>query len=256
MSWRGYRRLQGLIFTGWGLFFLDIILSGKILFYINRRFVLLVLLTAVVFIGLAEVVITAPKRQHQAEEESSSHAHGAEIDTSIESRPPVGSLFILALPLILGIIMPSRPLGSSVVSNRGINSNAPLGKLQNSTTTAVGMASTQLSVLDWVSNFNSGSDPSIYIGQQANVTGFVYHDARMAKDQFLVGRFVVTCCVADALALGMVVTWPGAGQLPDNSWVLVKGPVSISNLGGQRLPGIDASQVSSISTPDQPYLFP
>ncbi|HVP21347.1 MAG TPA: TIGR03943 family protein [Anaerolineaceae bacterium] len=256
MSWSGYHRLQGLIFTGWGLFALDIVLSGKILFYINRRFVILILLTAVVFLGLAEVVLTAPRHQRQEENSDREPEHDHSLEAHAGQRPPVWGLVILALPLILGVIVPSRPLESSVVANRGVNATAPLGRLQNSSTTSVGIASTEKSVLDWVGDFNSGSDPSIYVGQEAIVSGFVYHDARMGPDQFLVGRFVVTCCVADALALGMVVHWPGADKLAANSWVLVKGPVSISNLGGQRLPGIEASQVNAIPSPDQPYLFP
>lgn len=255
MSWRAYHRLQGLIFVGWGLLILYFIVSGKILFYINRRFVFLILLTGVVFIGLAAVVLTALKKEKQPDGGANAHPH-EEVETHSENRPPAWSLLILVLPLILGTIIPPRPLGSSVLANRGVNATAPLGKLQNSSTTAIGLSSSEKSVLDWVADFNSGADPTPYVGQQASVTGFVYHDPRMSKDQFLVGRFVVTCCVADALALGMVVDWPGADKLVDNTWVQVKGAVDIASLGGERLPGIGASEVKPINTPDQPYLFP
>ena len=254
MTWRAYHILQGLIFAGWGLFLMGIIFSGKILFYINRRFVFIILLAGVALIGLATVVLGRNLKKDAAEENV--HVHGDESAGHTNKGPSILNLVILGVPLLLGIILPPRPLSSSVVATHGINSSAPLAKLRDSSTTAVSLSSTQKSVLDWVADFNSAADPAKFTGQQVHVTGFVYHDPRMSGSQFLVGRFVVTCCVADALALGMVVNWPEAGKFTDNSWVQVDGTVTVENLSGQRLPGIDASRVSLINTPDQPYLFP
>ena len=62
MSWRGYRNLQGLIMIGWGLFLLDKIDSGRLLLYINRRYVLLIALTAVAFLAVAQSVISNKKK--------------------------------------------------------------------------------------------------------------------------------------------------------------------------------------------------
>jgi putative membrane protein len=87
------------------------------------------------------------------------------------------------------------------------------------------------------------------------VIGFVYHDPRLSEGQFMVGRFTITCCVADALAVGMVVAWPEAKDLPDNHWVRVQGAVQTVLLDGQTLPLIDAETVEIIPEPQQPYLF-
>jgi putative membrane protein len=90
-----------------------------------------------------------------------------------------------------------------------------------------------------------------------DVTGFIYHDIRLKEGEFMVGRFALTCCVADALAVGLVVTtWPGASQLPDNGWVRVQGTIIPYALDNQVIPGIKAQNVESIPEPQQPYLFP
>lgn len=259
MSWHTYHRWQAFIFIGWGLFILDKIMSGKVLFYINRRYILLIFITALAFLGLAQAVLNAvmqskkgPHPTDDAVEPEHSHATGHLHG----ERPASWGLLILALPLILGLVIPPRPLGSSVVANRGVNTAAPLGKLANISTTTISVSTTQRSVLDWVGDFDAASDPASFKGQLADVTGFVYHDPRLPKNQFLVSRFIVTCCVADAVALGMVVDWPDAAKLTENSWVDVQGNINVASIGGQTIPGVSANKVETISMPDQPYLFP
>src|SRR5271157_1372231 len=257
MSWRGYRNLQGLIMIAWGLFLLDKIDSGRLLLYINRRYVLLIALTAVAYFAVAQAVIGNRKKGEHAHTddelsgEAEEHQHAGH-----DHRPPVLGLLVLAVPLLLGTVFPAKTLDSSIVANKGVDSRAPLSKISNAAVTSVSLASTQRSVMDWVGDFNSTSDLSAFQNQQADVTGFVYHDVSLGKNQFLVSRFVVTCCVADAIALGMVVDWPGGDKMPDNIWVEVQGPVYVAELGGQKLPGITAQSVKTIQTPDQPYIFP
>jgi putative membrane protein len=256
MSWRGYHNLQGLIMIGWGLFLLDKIDSGRLLLYINRRYVLLIALTAVAFFAVAQSVISNKKKGDPAHDEHDLSDEGEKNESAAHSRPPAFGLLVLALPLLLGVVLPAKTLDSSIVANKGMDTRAPLGQISNAAVTSVSLASDQRSVMDWVGDFNSASDPSAYQNEEADVTGFVYHDVHLAKNQFLVSRFVVTCCVADAIALGMVVDWPGGDQMPDNIWVEVQGPVYVAELDGQKLPGITAHSVKTIQTPDQPYIFP
>ena len=73
---------------------------------------------------------------------------------------------------------------------------------------------------------------------------------------FLVSRFAVTCCVADALAIGMIVSWPQAVSFSGNTWVRVCGRLETASIANQTLSGIKAQFVDPIPEPDQPYLFP
>ncbi len=116
--------------------------------------------------------------------------------------------------------------------------------------------SDQRTVLDWIRDFNFASDPSVYKGQQADVIGFVYHDDRLPDDEFLVGRFAVTCCVADAFAVGVIVQTPEAATWGGNTWVHVSGKMQVGSLDGSPYPLIAADSVKEVPVPPQPYLFP
>lgn len=68
-------------------------------------------------------------------------------------------------------------------------------------------------------------------------------------------RFTLTCCVADAAAIGMIVRWPAAAELATNGWVRVQGPVQLGELEGRRMPVIEAHSVEAVPPPDRPYIY-
>jgi putative membrane protein len=88
-----------------------------------------------------------------------------------------------------------------------------------------------------------------------DVTGFVYHDPRQDNQHFYVARFSVTCCVADAAAVGLEVNWPDGRLVQDNTWVRVQGSLAEKKVNGQSTPFIQATKVDSVPAPEQPYLF-
>jgi uncharacterized repeat protein (TIGR03943 family) len=122
--------------------------------------------------------------------------------------------------------------------------------------TSLEIASVDRTILDWIRAYNYASDVSQFNGQKANVVGFVYHDSRLAKDEFLVGRFALNCCVADATAIGMVVKTDKALTFADNSWVRVAGTVSAAEVDGKKIPLITVEEIDQVGEPAQPYLYP
>jgi uncharacterized repeat protein (TIGR03943 family) len=161
----------------------------------------------------------------------------------------------LLIPLLVGILIPARPLDATAATTQGVNVSAPIvssaAQVQSFEATEG-----QRNVLDWIRIFNSGTDVTAYTGETATVTGFVFKDQRLAQNQFLVSRFVITCCAADGLAIGMVVNWDQASTITENMWVRVSGPVESYQLEGQTVPLIEADSVEVVEEPPQPYLFP
>jgi putative membrane protein len=255
MSLRTYRTLQALIMGGLGLFLFMKVVDGRILFYINQRFVILVLLGALGLIFIAQLVLRerpAPDDENGDHNHAHDHDHG---DGASSSERQGWALWLLALPLLFGVLVPERPLGVSALQTRGINTS-PSMVIRSGSARALEIPSTQRSVLDWMRVVGENPDPSVYKGQMADVTGFVYHDIRLDTEQFMVGRFSLSCCVADAVALGMVVNWTETAELPNNRWVRVRGTVTLMDLEGRQVPVIDAQSVELIPEPAQPYLFP
>jgi putative membrane protein len=251
MNLRAYRAFQALIMAGLGIYLFSKVMDGRILLYINRRFVILVLLAALGFIFLAQLIFRERQKMNvDLDEAGETHA------SEHEDHPRQGwMLWLVALPLIIGVLAPERSLSVSALQMRGINTNSTLSTRSGSTR-ALDIPSTERSVLDWIRAVSEEPDEKLVEGQTADVTGFVYHDLRLGKTQFMVGRFSIACCVADAVAIGMIVNWPEAAGLPQNQWVRVRGIVRLVALDGKSLPGIDAQQINLISEPEQPYLFP
>jgi uncharacterized repeat protein (TIGR03943 family) len=162
---------------------------------------------------------------------------------------------MLALPVILGTFMPAQPLGSSALINKGLATTAPLRTNAEGSPLWIDVASEDRNVLDWIRAFNTAADPQTLSGQPAEVIGFVYNDPRLEQGQFLLGRFTLTCCVADAVAIGLIVEFPGTEFIPDNTWVRVRGPIRVGQLAGELLPRIEAETIEEIPLPEQPYLY-
>lgn len=255
MNLRTYRTFQALVLAGLGIFLLARLFDGRILLYINQRFTFLVLAGAVGLLLIAQVVM----RSRPAAAEDDDHAHDGDLhdehDHAEHTRTGFG-VWILALPLLIGLLVPPRALGTTEIATRGINASAPLTARSGEETLSVELASTQRTVLDWIRAFNYANEPRLFEGEAADVTGFVYHDERLEAGQFMVGRFSLTCCVADAVATGMVVNWPEAAGLVDNQWVRVRGVIEVAEFDEKTVPLIRAASVENVPTPVQPYLFP
>ncbi|MBI3242758.1 MAG: TIGR03943 family protein [Chloroflexi bacterium] len=247
-----YRSLQALILAALGMFFLYKIWSGTLYWYINQRFTALTLIAALGFLALAQAVLA---RRKQATAETHHEHDGHDHHDHEHPRLPVWSLWVVALPVLLGVLLPAKPLGSAAIANRGVNTTAPLtaGAAQPA---RLDISPTDRTILDWIRAFNYASDPKTFEDQPADVIGFVYHDSRLQGGQFLAGRFTVNCCVADAMALGVIVQWPDSAGLADNSWVRVRGSVQAAKIDGRSIPLIVAESVESVPPPDQPYLYP
>lgn len=256
MSPRTYRTLQALILAALGAFLLEKIWSGTLFWYISNRFLLLTLLAALGFLVLAQTIL--PKRKPAtASEADHDHTEGDPHDHNHnhEGGQPVWGLVIVALPMLLGLIVPAKPLGASAIANKGVNTSAPV-VAASSQSTSLNLAPEDRNILDWIRLYSNSADTTTLKGQPADVIGFVYQDSRLGEGQFLVGRFTISCCVADALAIGMAVRWPEAQALPANSWVRVKGPVEAATIDGQHMPLIVAETIESVPEPSQPYLYP
>ena len=248
MNTRAYRTFQALILGALGLFLLFKISDGRILLYINQRFVILVLLAGLGLIILSQVALRErPPVDSSEQGEGHEDFHDHSGDEGNQKR--VWGLWLLALPLLIGVFIPQRALGAGAIQNRGINP----GVGWETGSRAAQIPEQERNVLDWVRLSGAGA---IMDGQKADVTGFVYHDPRLGQGAFLVGRFTIACCVADAVAYGMAVQWPGAKDLPDNRWVRVRGVVSQVEVDGRLIPLIEAEQVDILPEPEQPYLFP
>lgn len=243
--WRNI--LKGVILLLFAIFFAQKYWSGGLYDYIAPRFGWLAVLAAVMFAGIGLAYLLESSKQDEAD---GFHDHAFPPERTGSKWP----LILLSIPLIAGVVIPARPLGPSQIDNQGVSTNitAPTSDVKISLT----IVPAQRNILDWVRAMGANPDPTALNGQQVDVIGFVYRDIRFAGDQFMVARFAVSCCVADARAMGLVVQTRNASQYTTGAWVRVKGTFNDGTLGTDRLPVVTPSEVTLVSQPVQPYLYP
>ena len=249
MQKRLYRSFQALLLLALCIFFASKLASGKLTYYINLRFIPLTIFGIIFLAVLAQTLFTEIKRSHKlADAQEEDHDHD-------DHAPASANLWFMLVPLLIGVLIPARPLDSSAFATKGFNTNTPLVSADSSAQ-LFETDSEERNVLDWIKLFNFETDLSPFIGQKASVIGFVYFDESLGENQFYVSRFVISCCAADGFAIAMVGEWPQASALKQDSWVLVKGTVQSITLHDRAVPMIQAESVQAVPVPEQPYLFP
>ena len=226
---------KALILLGMGLYLAFLIVSGNLSNYINLRFAWLAYVGTAIFAVLALVNLHAclhPWRAHQHYQIS------------------WDMLLIVSFPLLLGVLIPSRSLGIEAI-NGGISLN-PVGV---DSATAFRRSPLDRNILDWLREFNRAA-PATVNGQPVDVTGFVYREPSFEQGTFMVSRFTMSCCVADAYPIGMPVKFAMADEYEAGAWVRVAGELKAAQFGADFMPVVIAETVEAVEEPAQPYLYP
>jgi uncharacterized repeat protein (TIGR03943 family) len=254
--------LKAVVLSGLGAMLLLKIMSGTLTFYINERFAWLTFV-ALALLGIFGLMLILRLWEGRSFFKFRSHAQaddapalGNQIDPLQPRRYSLSwsGIAIIAIPMLLGLIVPARPLGASAVGTQSMGASASVRP--GNTITLQRAASGPKNILDWLHDFARNSDANAYAGQAVDVIGFVYKDPRDTADEFWVSRFAITCCVADASAVGLLVKTSEAGVLKNDSWVHVTGKFSVGEFAGQQMPVITPDKVTPTSQPDNPYLYP
>jgi uncharacterized repeat protein (TIGR03943 family) len=260
MTRRSYRAFQALILAGLGIFLIDKIWTGTLFWYINARFMPLTVIGALGVLWLAQALLAARGPGGDAArgvgKSGSQEIEGAADAHAMQPAGAGRALLLLALPILLGALIPATPLTAEAIDNRGLSNAAPLQMGGSSSPVQFTLAPEERTILDWLREFQAAEDPASFAGQAADVVGFVYHEPRLPDDQFMLARFTLICCVADASAIAVQVTWANAATIPSNEWVRVRGPIAVGEWEGRASPMVLAESVEFVDPPDQPYLYP
>jgi uncharacterized repeat protein (TIGR03943 family) len=220
--------------AGFGAYLLYAYATGLLSFYIHPLYIVPTVATGIVLVVGAALVAFGP-------------AGGA-------AQPSRVSILFWAIAVAAGVLLPARPLGVSTAAQRGIEA-IPLGRLEDVPEFRVDIRPETLTIKDWVRALQTDPEPERIAGKPVRVIGFVYRDARLPGDWFLVARFVVQCCAVDAQPIGIPVRLtesqiPGAG-----SWVSVAGEWEVATVRGERRAVVAPTTVTPTERPAQPYLY-
>ncbi|MBP1964918.1 TIGR03943 family putative permease subunit [Paenibacillus aceris] len=195
---------------------------------------------------------------------------------------------VLVFPLLVGFCLPNAALGSAMASAKGMNlSIAKQERPKSGTSRPAALPAEAGTDAEIEQMFNDEWEkvnskiginlykkdlivvkPSLYkeilstidlfknnfIGKKIEISGFVFREENMKSNEFIVGRFVINCCSADAAPYGAMIEFPAAQNYTKDTWVKVTGTIQSGSYNGKDIFKIKADQIEKIAVPDTPYL--
>jgi uncharacterized repeat protein (TIGR03943 family) len=217
----------GLILGAWAGVFWFLLASGRTTLYLSPR------TSWVVPVGASILTVAAVARLATARRSGPLSTRRA------------WTLGVVALPALLVVALPPASLGSFAVARRSAVTAGvvPAGDVATGPITLVDVAAAKWSREAARALVKRAGSPVSFVG-------FVTEDPGGAADEFVLTRFLVSCCVADALSVQVRVVGAPAGEFGEDQWVRVEG--NLYPLAHEVI--VDASDVTAVPRPSRPYL--
>lgn len=231
LRWSPVRVAGTVVLGAWAALFWFLLVSGRDAFYLSTRTEWVVPVAAVL-LTLATFGRLASARAAQQE--------------PLRSRE-LGVMIAMVVPVLLITILPPATLGSFSAGKRsavaGAGFSASAGDIATGDLTLVDVATAQTTP-------EGERALAKRAGEQVDFIGFVTRYADTPADEFLLTRYVVSCCVADATVAQVRVVNVTPGGFEDNEWVEVTG--TIYPIGREVI--VNASTILDVPRPERPYL--
>ena len=231
--WSAARLSSAAAMAAWGALFWWLLLTGRSFLYLSDR------TDWVVPMGAVILTIAVGGRLWSAR-----CPHPEPLRRSDAWR-----LGAIVLPVVLTFALPPASLGSFAASRRSSFVSSGYSS------TAADIESGELTLVDVAGALRSREAMQALVkraGSEVSFIGFVARDAGMPADEFMLSRFLVSCCVADALSIQVRIVGAPPGKLAEDDWVRVTG--AMYPLGREVI--VDASEVEPVERPKRPYLNP
>lgn len=95
--------------------------------------------------------------------------------------------------------------------------------------------------------------PADYIGKTVEITGFAYIDP--ASKRVSLTRYVISCCIADASAVGLSIDAGAENNLVDGHWYQMQGIISMISYKKDVFPVLKITWYNEIKKPLFTYIF-
>ena len=92
--------------------------------------------------------------------------------------------------------------------------------------------------------------------KKIKIKGFIYRDAGLSSNQFIIARMGMTHCIADISPYGIIVESDTPTQFANNSWVTLSGTISKTDFKGQTVIKINTTNSATAKAPKVQYVYP
>jgi uncharacterized repeat protein (TIGR03943 family) len=160
-----------------------------------------------------------------------------------------GTLAMLA-PVLLAVVMAHASLGALAASRKLASRGIDASRLE----AVLSSHASSISFLELRTaerHRDYAAQNGIRPGRQLTLEGFVMRASRRPGADFRLGRFYITCCVADSIPIDEdIVPAARSRAYPKDTWLRVSGPL-VRRRGGLAL---HAARVTRVTEPKDPYL--
>ena len=224
------------VLIAWFLFFLSLLVTGKLQIFIKKTYNSFVVFAVVTLFILIILHLKRIKKEDSPD------------ITFMQSI----SFLLFLFPILLAIIVRPGSLSTFAVSKLGMStefqaSNADVREILKSQVDRDGQYR-KLNIKQILSIANK--NPEKINGSLVSVEGLVYKN-NGSSENFSLVQYLIACCVAHARPLALEVIWDQTKDLPQDSWVKVKGKVEIEK-GKIR---IISDEVTEVPKPSNSYLY-
>ena len=231
--WSAMRVAGSLVLLAWAGLFWFLWLTGRDAYYLSQRTMWVVPVAAGLLTAAAVGRLVTARTTR---------------DEPI-ARKELAVMAAMVVPVLLVVSLPPATLGTFSAGKRAGFSGVGV------TTTASDIGSGELTLVDVAAAQTTPEGEKALAkraGDSVDFVGFVTRYDDTPADEFLLTRYVVTCCVADATVAQVRVVNVTPGAFADNDWVDVTG--TIYPLGREVI--VNASAVDGVARPAKPYLTP
>jgi uncharacterized repeat protein (TIGR03943 family) len=244
--------IDSLAMVLWGLMLLRFAVTGKLYLLLHPDYMWLSHMAMVMLLGLgglrAVQVLLSLRRPGRQGLPLQDQDHAVLMPRQV-------SIFLLIAVAVFGLLYTPRPFTSETAFQRGITD--VLGQTRSKPQRFVlNDSSEERTIIDWVRTLNVYPEPDAYADQPVKVSGFVVHMPDWPSNYFMISRFVLTCCAADAYPVGLPVELPAGETRPaPDTWLEVEGTMQTGTLDNKRQLVIGSASLTEIPEPRNPYEY-
>ncbi len=228
-SWSRARLATAVALAAWAGVFWFLLLSGRTSLFLSSR-TSWVVPTGALVLTVAVVGRLVTARTPKAEPLSSRAAW---------------AIGFVVLPAVAVLALPPTSLGTFAASRRTLT-----GGFATAPAIEPGERVTLASVAAGMWSEEARRSLVARAGSRVTFDGIVTRREGSPADEFVLTRFIVSCCVADALSVQVRVVGTPPGRFEEDQWVRVSG--TFYPVGREVV--VDASAVRPIPQPQDPYL--
>lgn len=239
--------LDVIAIAAWGILLLKYWLTGKLNLLIHPNYFWLAIAS-----GISLLIVAFFRAQELWRRRRRDIIPTAE---HVNLFPPGWGSALVLTAAIIGLIFTPRVFASDQALQRDVSDLLGTARIKPQAFRA-SILPEQRSLVDWVRELNVYPEPDRYSGQKVKVQGFVIHPPSLQKDYLFLGKFVLTCCAADAYPVGLPVKLTlNSEQYTPDTWLEVEGQMATETLSGKRQLIIAANSIKKIPQPKDPYSY-